>query len=458
MEMRKRGVVLAAGLSVILAMMPSGMVLAEDAAPAAAQDAAPAPAESLFTKEQLDQLLAPVALYPDPLLTQILIASTYPLEVVQATRWTEEQTKKKLKPEQIQTEAEKQPWDASVKSLTAFPQVLDMMNSKLDWTQKLGDAVLAQQPDVMASVQRLRNEADAAGNLKSSEQIKVVKESQTIYIEPATPQVIYVPQYNPTVIYGAWPYPAYPPYYYPPPPAYIYPGYNPYAAVIGFGLAVGISAAIWNNNWNNHNDYHGGSINVNNNYNNNVNVGNGNNNGNRPGSGNRPGAGGGRWEHKPEHRKGAEYRDSASRQKYSGQRGPAASTSDFRGRDNMTSGRDQMRSMDRSGSVGGGDRAGNMGYSGRERSGNADRSNAFQGMGQGGQTRQEFDRGRTSREGMSGGSFGGGSRGGGSGSSIGGGSRGGGGGGASMGGGSRGGGGGGARGGGGGGGGGGRRR
>jgi hypothetical protein len=427
MEMIKRGAVLAAGLSMVLAMMHPGVILAEDLAPATAQDAAPAPAEKLFSNEQLDQLLAPVALYPDPLLTQILIASTYPLEVVQAARWTEEQTKKKVKPEQIQTEAEKQPWDASVKALTAFPQVMDMMNAKLDWTQKLGDAVLAQQPDVMASVQRLRNEADKAGNLKSSEQIKVVKEQQTIYIEPATPQVIYVPQYNPTVIYGTWPYPAYPPVYYPPPPAYMYPGYNPYAAAIGFGLAVGITAAVWNNNWNNHNDYHGGSINVNNS--NNVNISGGG--GNSIGGGNRPSGGGGKWEHKPEHRKGAEYRDSSSRQKYTGQRGTSASTSDFRGRDSM-GGANRQGSMDRPGNSGAANRAGS-----------ADRANAFQGMGQGGQTRQQFDRGSASREGMSGG--GGGNRGGGG--SIGGGSRGGGGG-ASMGGGGRGGGGGGGRGGG----------
>ncbi len=147
------------------------------------------------------------------------------------------------------------------------------MNTKLDWTQKLGDAVLAQQPDVMASVQRLRQQADAAGNLKSSEQVKVVKESETIYIEPASPQVIYVPQYSPTVIYGTWPYPAYPPYYYPPPPAYMYPGYTAAAAWVGFGVGVAITAAVWNNNWGHyHNDYHGGSINIDNS----TNIGGGN--------------------------------------------------------------------------------------------------------------------------------------------------------------------------------------
>jgi len=436
MKLMKKSIALAAGLSVIVAMMPPGIVLAEEAPPAANQEAAsPTPATALFSKEELDQMLAPVALYPDSLLTQIFIASTYPLEVVQAARWTEEQKKNGLKEDQIQTEAGKQPWDPSVQALAAFPQVLDMMNAKLDWTQKLGDAVLAQQPDVMASVQRLRHEADAAGSLKSSEQIKVVKESQTIYIESANPQVIYVPQYNPTVVYGAWPYPAYPPYYYPPPPYYAYPGYNPYAAALGFGLAVGITAAVWNDNWgHHHNDYNGGSINVNNNTNinrggNTINRGDGIG-GNRPGGGdgiggNRPG-GGGKWEHKPEHRKGAEYRDSASRQKYGGQRGPSASTGDYRGRDNIGGG-NRAGSMDRSNSFGSGNRAGSMdrsmGHSGRERTGNAGRSNAFEGMGQGGRTRQEYSRGQSSRGGMSrggggrsmggGGGRGGGGRGGG---------------------------------------------
>jgi hypothetical protein len=360
------------------------------------------------------------------LLTQILMAATYPLEVVQAARWAEEQNKKKLKPEQIQAEAEKQPWDPSVKSLTAFPQVLDMMNNKLDWTQKLGDAVLAQQPDVLASVQRLRREADAAGNLKSSEQIKVVKESQTIYIEPASPQVIYVPQYNPTVIYGAWPYPAYPPVYYPPPPAYYYPGYNPYATAFAFGVGIAITAAVWNNNWNNHCDYNGGNINIDNS--NNINVGGGGR-----GDGGRP-SGGGKWEHNPQHRGGVAYRDQGSRQKYGGQRGSSASTNDYRGRDNI-SGANRPSSMDRSGSSGGVNRAGTqdrVADRGGDRAGSRDfsgqpsRANAYDGVGSG---QREMDRGRASSmqtQRSGGGSMGGGGRsmGGGGGRSMGGGGRG----------------------------------
>ena len=142
-------------------------------------------------------------------MVQILMASTYPLEVVQAGRWTK--ANQNLKGDALTAALEKENWDASVKSLVNFPQVLDLMNEKLDWTQKLGDAFLAQQKDVMDTVQKLREKAGAQGNLKSSEQQKVIveKETQTIVIEPANPQVVYVPTYNPTVVYGTWWYPSY---------------------------------------------------------------------------------------------------------------------------------------------------------------------------------------------------------------------------------------------------------
>ncbi|MFZ0611979.1 MAG: DUF3300 domain-containing protein, partial [Desulfobacterales bacterium] len=146
-----------------------------------------------FKQEELDQLLAPIALYPDSLLAQILMASTYPLEVVQAGKWTK--ANQTLKGDALTAALEKENWDPSVKSLVNFPQVLDLMNEKLDWTQKLGDAFLAQQKDVMATVQKLRAKAEEQGNLKSSEQQKVIveKATQTIVIEPANPQVVYVP-------------------------------------------------------------------------------------------------------------------------------------------------------------------------------------------------------------------------------------------------------------------------
>ncbi len=166
----------------------------------------------VFKQEELEQILAPIALYPDELIAQILMASTYPLEVVEAARWVK--ANPSLKGNQLTSALEKQNWDPSVKSLVNFPSVLNMMNDKLDWTQKLGDAFLAQQKDVMSTVQRLRAKAQASGNLKTTKEQKVVVQDQVIVIQPADPQVIYVPTYNPTVVYGAWPYPAYPPYYY----------------------------------------------------------------------------------------------------------------------------------------------------------------------------------------------------------------------------------------------------
>jgi hypothetical protein len=175
-----------------------------------------------FTPEQLDQLLAPIALYPDALLSQTLMAATYPLEVVEAARWT--QANPNLKGDAAVQAVKSKDWDVSVKSLVAFPQTLSMMNNNLDWTQKLGDAMIGQQKDVADSIQRLRAKAAAAGNLKTTPQQKVTTQTagsaSAIVIEPANPEVIYVPYYNPTWAYGPWPYPAYPPVYYPPPPNY----------------------------------------------------------------------------------------------------------------------------------------------------------------------------------------------------------------------------------------------
>ena len=178
------------------------------------------------------------------------MASTYPLEIVQAARWSKEHPE--VKGDAVAKEMEKQAWDPSVKSLVAFPDVLTMMNEKLDWTQKLGDAFLAQQKDVMDAVQRLRTKAKDAGNLKSSKEQTVKTEPapagapapQIIIIESPSPEVVYVPTYNPTVVYGAWPYPAYPPYYYYP------PAYVPGAAFFSFSMGVVVGGALWGNcNW-----------------------------------------------------------------------------------------------------------------------------------------------------------------------------------------------------------------
>jgi hypothetical protein len=224
-----------------------------------------------YSVEQLDALLAPIALYPDQLLTQILMASTYPLQVVEAARWVADPTNKALTGDALTAALAQQNWDPSVKSLVPFPQVLEMMNGKLDWLQQLGYAMSVQQSAVMDSVQRLRRQAQAAGQLQSTPQQVVTTQDQAIVIAPAQPNVVYVPTYNPTVVYGAWPYPAYPPVYLPPPPLY-YPG-AALAAGIAFGVGVGIVGGLWGwatPRWGYGGGY--GSVNVNVNRYNNINV------------------------------------------------------------------------------------------------------------------------------------------------------------------------------------------
>lgn len=254
-----------------------------------------------FKPEELEQMLAPVALYPDSLLAQILMASTYPLEVVQADRWARQN--KDLKGDALTAALEKQPWDPSVKSLINFPQVLAMMSEKLDWTQKLGDAFLAQQKDAMDAVQRLRKKAADAGTLKTTKEQKVIVEQETIVIESASPQVVYVPTYNPTVVYGTWAYPSYPPaYYYP-------PGYAAGTALLSFGAGVALGAA-WGYGWGNC-DWHGGDVDVDIDRNTNI-----NRNIDRSKYASQYQGGRGQWQHNPEHRKGVSYRDQGTAQKY----------------------------------------------------------------------------------------------------------------------------------------------
>jgi uncharacterized protein DUF3300 len=153
----------------------------------------------LLNAGQLDALVAPIALYPDPLIAEVLMASTYPLEVVEAQRWAG--AHKGLRGAQLKAAVSTQSWDESVKSLTATPSVLQMMSDKLDWTQKRGDAVLAQQPDVMDAIQRLRKRAQANNKLASNKQQTVMTEEQggqpVIDIEPAEPDMFYVPYYDP---------------------------------------------------------------------------------------------------------------------------------------------------------------------------------------------------------------------------------------------------------------------
>jgi hypothetical protein len=197
-----------------------------------------------FNVEQLDAMLAPIALYPDELLTQTLMASTYPLEIVAASRWLEEDGNKSLKGDALVKALESQTWDASVKSLVPFPQVLTMLNENLSWTQQLGYAVATQQDAVLDSIQRLRHQAQKAGSLKTTKQQRVVVQDENVVIQPADPQTVYVPSYQPTQVYGEWPYPSYPPVYFPPAPAYYPPGY-----VFGAGLAFAAGAAVVGGLW-----------------------------------------------------------------------------------------------------------------------------------------------------------------------------------------------------------------
>ncbi|MBI1824819.1 MAG: DUF3300 domain-containing protein [Planctomycetes bacterium] len=267
-------------------------------------------ASAQFSQQELDQLLAPIALYPDSLLSQILMASTYPLEVVQADRWVRQNSK--LQGDALTDALEKQSWDPSVKSLANFPQVLSMMSEKLDWITKLGDAFISQQKQVMDTTQALRAKAKSQGNLETTPQQTVTVQqvdqspSPVIVIESPSPQVVYVPTYNPTVVYGAWPYPAYPPYYYRP------PGYVAGVAAVSFGAGVACGAA-WGYAWGHCNWGHG-NVNVNfnqNNFNTRINRSNYSQNNLYRGGNNT-------WQHDAAHRGGAAYRDAGAAGRYGG--------------------------------------------------------------------------------------------------------------------------------------------
>ena len=305
------------------------------ALPALAQDARP------FTNEQLDQMTAQIALYPDPLLSQVLMATTYPEEFAAAAKWS------KAHPDARGDDAVKmvegENWDPAVASLVGFPEVLITFGDKPDWVKNIGDAFLAQPEDVMDSVQRLRAQADKAGNLKSNEQVKVSKEAaepapapaavaasapppQVIVIEPAQPSVVYVPTYNPAVVYGPWLYPAYPPYYYPPPPGYWWS--RTIATGIAWGVGIGVSNALWGGfNWGR------GDVNINVNRYNNINV-----NQRLDVNSNRTS-----WNHNPQHRQGNYRGGDATRQKLDKQYN-SGNREQYRGRDNtQNAGRDASR-------------------------------------------------------------------------------------------------------------------
>ncbi len=355
-----------------------------------------------FKQEELDQLLAPVALYTDDLLSQVLMASTYPVEIVMAERWLKEHAS--LKGDALAVELEKQPWDPAVKSLINVPPVLTMMSDKLDWTVRLGDAFLQDQKKIMDTVQKLRTKAQAQGNLKSSKEQTVTIQQQVVKIEQADPQVIYVPTYDPSAVYGVWAYPAYPPYYYYPPGYVARPG-----MAFAAGVAIGVA---WGYAWGNC-DWNGGDVNINVDRNTQIN--------NRIDRGKYPNARGenGAWRHDATHRQGAPYRDRATAQRL------GAST----GSDAAARARDQYRG--RTGGAGVGNNMAAGGAQNRPSQGTnrpaqgtnrpATSNNMFNDVNRGGNaTRAASDRGYNSRSNSSGASrparsSGGGSRGGGGG-------------------------------------------
>ncbi|HUJ77301.1 MAG TPA: DUF3300 domain-containing protein [bacterium] len=230
---------LAASLLILL------LAAAAWAQPAPAPEAAPgqappAPAARIFSQPELEQMLAPIALYPDALLAQILMAATHPVDIVQAARWSK--VNPGLSGQAAVTAAEPNSWDASVKALVAFPQVLAMLDEKLDWTERLGEAFLGQQAQVMDTVQGLRAKAQAAGSLKSDEHISVQGPGSAVAVQPASPDVMYVPYYDPNYAYGAWGSPGYPPVTWAPWPGYGY--YGPGYPGLYWGPAIFVGAGF----------------------------------------------------------------------------------------------------------------------------------------------------------------------------------------------------------------------
>jgi hypothetical protein len=311
------------GALFVLSTWLVGVAVAQDAETAPAAEAAGAPeaaaavepAAPAFSQEQLDQMLAPVALYPDSLLIQLLMASTYPLEIVEADRWRGKNAS--LEGEALDKALEGEDWDPSVKAMVIFPDILGRMSENLDWTQDMGDAFLAQQPDVLDTVQALRKQAYDAGNLKSGEQQNVVvnNETEVIEIEPTQPETVYVPQYNSAAVYGT-----------PPPAQPYYPTANTYTGTdmlmtgaLSFGAGLLVGNLIWDDDsdcdWDDHYVYgggYGGHNDVDINVEGDVNIGNRTN----VGSGNRQ-----QWQHNPTHRRGVNYRDPKTRQTFANKPG-----------------------------------------------------------------------------------------------------------------------------------------
>jgi len=225
-----------------------------------APHAAPAPAAA-FTPERLDQMLGQIALYPDQLVTNILMASTYPDQVIQAANWLKNVDNAALKGDSLVDALRPMPWDPSVKFLMPFPQIVQQLNDRADWTRDLGAAFTAQQPAVMAEVQHLRQLAFSCGKLQTTAQQTVTRQDSVIAITPTNPATVYVPVYNPTVVYGAWPYPAYAPYFYSWPAGFVLGGVGlGFDVGIGYSVGFGIVGRYWG--WSQPN-WRGGMVSVN---------------------------------------------------------------------------------------------------------------------------------------------------------------------------------------------------
>jgi hypothetical protein len=326
-------------------------------APARAADPAP------FDAAQLDQMLAPIALFPDALLAQVLMASTYPSDVGLAAEWAF--ANRNLEGDAATKAVQDKPWDPSVQSLVAFPKVLAMLGEDPKWVQNLGDAFLAQPGDVMDSVQFLRAKAKEAGNLQSNEQQIITVEAappppqvvvvnapppptQIITIAPANPQVVFVPIYNPVYVFGPWWHPMFPPFFFPPPPRWGWGWSSAVHAGIWWGVGIGVTNAMWGGvNWRTR------DVNINVNRWNNININNRIDSRDRDVN----------WRHDAGNRRGTPYRDAASRERFQNAAGDRAARQDYRGRDDQRAraqqalsdrvgaenvSRDAMRNIDRS--------------------------------------------------------------------------------------------------------------
>jgi Protein of unknown function (DUF3300) len=336
-------------------------VLARPVSPSASAEQEAAPS---LPADQLDSLVAPIALYPDPLLSQTLVASTYPLEIIQLQQWLGKNNN--LKDKALADAVKKQDWDPSIQAMAAFPDAVKYLAENIKWTTDLGNAFLAQQSDVMDAVQRMRTKAKDAGNLKSTEQqkveTKVIENKQVILVEQASPEVVYVPSYNPTVVYGAPAYP-YPPIAYPP------PGYYAAGMAISFGVGVALGAAWggggwgWNSGWGGNNNIY---VNNNNNF---------VNNSNRQNVSNRTNRGNNNWQHNPQHRGGAPYGDRSTANRYGGtSRGDSMANRQRNARQNQARGQGGMQRASERGSVGAQPSTRDRNAGGRGQPGAGDRS------------------------------------------------------------------------------------